>query len=125
MQGRPVVRYIATFAAVVGIALAYAYYRDLGGLHLEAQDSRNTVGDLRQELRERQAQEQHLIEKVRDLDNDAVEIEATIRETENRVRRDEKVYRVVLHPATAARPTAATPDQEKVQPKPETRSPSE
>ncbi len=118
-------RYVATFAAVAGIAFAYACYRDLWGLHEQAQDSRNAVGDLRQELLERQTREHGLEDKVRDLDSDAVEIEATIRETENRVRRDEKVFRVVLHPANAAGPAAATPDQQKEHPKAETRSPSE
>jgi cell division protein FtsB len=120
-----VTRYAATFAAVIGIAVAYAYYRDLWGLYERAQESRNTVGELRQELKDRQAQEQRLAEKVRDLDSDAVEIEATIRETENRVRSGERVYRIVDHPVPAEGPVTATPDQQKVPHKPETRSPSE
>jgi cell division protein FtsB len=84
---------------VCGLVALYAERRNLAGKYAQWQASEDTVQAHRQRLEKLVKERDRLREKVVDLNNDPVELEAAIRRSKKLVREGETIYRI--EPGTA------------------------
>ena len=95
--------------AMVGMVAAYAFHRDFLSLYYDYRGREAEVQALREQVRGAQVLEKELSRRVDDLDDDNVEMEASIRRNKDMVREGETIYRVELPPEIAA--GGSTPSQ--------------
>lgn len=77
-------------------AIGYAHQRDLFALQVDYQASEDEVRMLQRQLEQTAASETQLQQRVEQLHNDPLELEAAIRGTKRLVREGETIYRVPL-----------------------------
>lgn len=92
--------YWTGLALLAVAAIGYAHQRDLFALQLDYQASNDEVRMLERQLEQSAESEARLRERVDQLHDDPLELEAAIRGTKRLVREGETIYRVPL-PETA------------------------
>jgi cell division protein FtsB len=88
------VRYWLGLIILGGAVLYYAQARDLQGRLVHHQERQQQVETLRGQLQDKEQQKTALERRVHGLKSDPVEIEAAIREAEQKVREGETIYRI-------------------------------
>lgn len=96
MQRHSKVWYWAAFGLVVAAMVYYAHERNLYGRYIEYRQSQQTVKDRQAELDRLEQREKHLVRHVERLNNDPLEMEASIRESKHLIREGERVFRVEI-----------------------------
>ncbi len=86
--------YWLTLMAMLLVLAAYAYKRDLVGQYWSYRDSEIELDKLEQSYDSLEQEKQEKTGRVERLDDDPIEIEATVRQTKDLVREGETVYRI-------------------------------
>jgi cell division protein FtsB len=96
--------YVIAFVLMLAFCAAYALHRDLPGRYRAYQESEESVRKAAQNVQTLQAEVDRANQRLKDLDSDAVELEATIRRIKRLVREGETVYRFEPAPAIVSQP---------------------
>ena len=89
--------YLLVLGAALVFSAGYAVRRDFYGRYCVFQESRESVQAADEQARALEATVAQSQRRAIDLGNNALELEATIRQVKGRVRKNEKVFRIEAH----------------------------